>query len=69
MKMLRENVVPAAFLALWRAASGYTLHELGRMRASPIVHATMDLTVTPHVRGASHTSCSEIPGLRSDAEI
>jgi len=29
MRVLRENIVPVVFLALWVAVSGYTLHTLG----------------------------------------
>ncbi len=47
MRALRENVVPVAFLALWVAVSGYTLHALKGLRALRVVEATMDLTVTP----------------------
>ena len=50
MRALRENLVPVAFLALWLAASGYTLHALRGLRALQIVEATMDLTVTPPPR-------------------
>jgi hypothetical protein len=47
MRALRENIVPVAFLALWLAVSGYTLHALKGLRALRVVEATMDLTVTP----------------------
>ena len=47
MRALRENVVPVAFLALWVAVSGYTLHALKGLRALRVVEATIDLTVTP----------------------
>jgi hypothetical protein len=46
MRALRENVVPVAFLALWVAVSGYTLHQLQGLRALRVIEATMDLTVT-----------------------
>ena len=46
MRALRENVVPVAFLVLWVAVSGYTLHALKGLRALRVVQATMDLTVT-----------------------
>ena len=46
MRALRENVVPVAFLALWVAVSGYTLHALRGLRALSAVAATIDLTVT-----------------------
>jgi hypothetical protein len=49
MRALRENVVPVAFLALWVAVSGYTLHALKGLRALRVVEATIDLTVTPPV--------------------
>ena len=69
MKVLRENIVPIAFLSLWVAASGYTLHKLEIMRASPVVQATMDLTVTPRAGPAPHASCTTIPAVRADADI
>jgi hypothetical protein len=47
MRALRENLIPVAFLALWVAVSGYTLHALKGLRALQVVEATMDLTVTP----------------------
>jgi hypothetical protein len=47
MRALRENLVPVAFLVLWLAVSGYTLHALKGLRALRVVEATMDLTVTP----------------------
>ncbi len=50
MRALRENVVPVAFLALWLAVSGYTLHALKGLRALRVVEATIDLTVTPPAR-------------------
>ena len=68
MKVLRENLVPVAFLALWVAASGYTLHRLAGLRPSP-VQATMNLTVTPQLGTAPHASCTELPGLRTEADI
>jgi hypothetical protein len=68
MKLLRENIVPVAFLALWVAASGYTLHRLSGLHAAP-VQATMNLTVTPQLGSAPHASCTELPGLRTEADI
>ena len=47
MRALRENMVPVAFLALWVAVSGYTLHALKGLRALRVVERTMDLRVTP----------------------
>ncbi len=47
MRVLRENMVPVAFLALWLAASGYTVHALTGLRALRVVEATFDVTVTP----------------------
>jgi hypothetical protein len=47
MRWLRDNVVPVAFLALWVAVSGYTLHALKGLQALRVVEATMDMTVTP----------------------
>ncbi len=64
MRALRENVVPVAFLALWVAVSGYTLHTLGGMRA-PRVEATMDLTVTAPPSSPPRAGCSEKPGSPS----
>ena len=55
MRLLRENVVPVAFLALWVAVSGYTLHALKGLRALRVVEATIDLTVSapaPHHHAA-----------------
>lgn len=49
MRALRDNVVPVAFLAVWVAVSGYTLHALKGLRALRVVPATMDVTVTPPV--------------------
>ena len=57
MRALRENVVPVAFLALWVAVSGYTLHTLGSMRAPRVIEATMDLTVTAPLRSTAHAIC------------
>ena len=60
MRLLRENVVPVAFLALWLAVSGYTLHALRGLRALRVVEATIDLTVTPRtVRHVATTSETE----------
>jgi hypothetical protein len=47
MRALRENLIPVAFLALWVAVSGYTLHALKGLRALHVIEATMDVTVTP----------------------
>lgn len=63
MRALRENVVPIAFLALWVAASGYTVHKLEGLRALRVVEATMDLTVTPPLRGATHVTCAHEEAL------
>ncbi len=60
MRALRENVVPVAFLALWVAVSGYTLHTLGSMRAPRVIEATMDLTVTAPLRSTAHAICPEM---------
>jgi len=59
MRALRENVVPVAFLALWLAVSGYTLHKLGGLHGPRVIEATMDLTVTPPLRSTAHASCPE----------
>jgi hypothetical protein len=60
MRLLREIVVPVAFLALWLAVSGYTLHALRGLRALRVVEATMDLTVTPRAgRHMATTSATE----------
>ena len=69
MRVLRENMVPVAFLALWVAASGYTLHRLAGLPATPVVQATIDLTVTPQPGATPHASCTELPGLRTEADI
>ena len=47
MRAFRENVVPVAFLAIWVAVSGYTLHALKGLRALRVVPATIDVVVTP----------------------
>ncbi|HWE25199.1 MAG TPA: hypothetical protein VG496_14765 [Myxococcales bacterium] len=47
MRALRENLVPVAFLAMWLAASGYTLHALRGLRALRAVEGTVTLTITP----------------------
>jgi hypothetical protein len=65
MRALRENVVPVAFLTLWVAVSGYTLHSLERLRAPRVIEATMHLTVTPALRSTPRASCSEKPVLPS----
>jgi hypothetical protein len=60
MRALRENVVPVAFLALWVAVSGYTLHALKGLRALRVIEATMDLTVTrPAPEHAAFTADGE----------
>ena len=57
MRALRENLIPVAFLALWVAVSGYTLHALKGLRALHVVEATIDLTVTsPPVHHVSTVS-------------
>jgi len=61
MRALRENVVPVAFLALWMAASAYTIDALGRMPGPRVVQATMDLTVTAPARAAARASCAHTP--------
>ena len=53
MRALRDNVVPVAFLAVWVAVSGYTLHALKGLRALRVIEATTDVTVTP--RAPRHT--------------
>jgi hypothetical protein len=69
MKALRENIVPVAFLTLWVAASGYTLHRLQGLRELGVVQATMDLTVTAPLRGTPHANCAQVPVLHSAADI
>ena len=61
MRVLRENVVPVAFLALWVAASGYTLHKLSGLHGPGVVAATMNLTVTAPIRSTAHVICPEMP--------
>lgn len=55
MRSLRDNIVPFAFLALWVAVSGYTLHALKGLQALRVVERTMEMRVTPtppeHARG------------------
>jgi hypothetical protein len=55
MKTLRENMIPVAILALWMAASAYTIDAVGRMHG-PRVEATMDVSVTGPLH-AVHASC------------
>ena len=57
MRALRENLVPAAFLALWMGASAYTISAVATMRGARVVEATMDVTVTAPVRATAHASC------------
>jgi len=59
MKALRQNIVPVAFLALWVAASGYTIHSLGGLRSLRVVRATMDMTVTAPAQSPPSASCPE----------
>ena len=59
MRALRENIVPAAFLALWLAASAYTIDALSTMRGPRVVEASMDVTVTSSVDATKHASCVE----------
>jgi hypothetical protein len=59
MRTLRENFVPVAFLALWIAVSGYTLHALSGLSAPRVIEATMDLTVTPLLGSTPHASCTQ----------
>jgi hypothetical protein len=56
MKTLRENMVPVAILALWMAASAYTIDALGKMHG-PRVEATMDVSVTGPLHAAARESC------------
>ncbi len=60
MRALRENVVPVAFLVLWVAVSGYTLHTLGGLHGPRVIEATMDLTVTAPLRSTAHAICPEM---------
>jgi hypothetical protein len=55
MRLFRENVVPVAFLALWVAASGYTLYALKGLEAlrGVPVEATIELTVRPKLAATS----------------
>jgi hypothetical protein len=60
MRALRENFVPVAFLALWVGVSGYTIHALGGMPTTRVIHASMDVTVTPPPsQTAMHANCPE----------
>ena len=59
MKAFRENIVPVAFLAVWMAASGYTVHALGGLQALRIIHATTDMTVTAPAQSTPHASCPQ----------
>jgi hypothetical protein len=60
MRVLRENIVPVAFLALWVAVSGYTLHTLGGLHGPGVIEATMDLTVTAPLHSTAHAICPEM---------
>ena len=59
MRALRENIVPAAFLALWMAASAYTIDALSTMRGPRVIEGSMDVTVTSPVNATAHASCPE----------
>jgi hypothetical protein len=59
MRAFRENIVPVTFLALWVAASGYTVHAMEGLRALRVIQATTDVTVTAPARSAPHASCPE----------
>jgi hypothetical protein len=62
MRVLRENFVPVAFLALWVAVSGYTLHTLGGLPRPRAIEVTMDVTVTAPSPSTAHAICPEIAG-------
>jgi len=59
MKAFRGNIVPVAFLAVWIAASGYTVHALGGLQVLRVIHATTDMTVTAPAQSLSHASCPQ----------
>jgi hypothetical protein len=63
MRAFRENIVPVAFLTLWVAASGYTVHKLEGVRALRVIEATMDMTVTAPMRSTSHVTCAQETAL------
>ena len=64
MRALRENFIPVALLAVWLAASAYTIDALGSMRPSRPIEATMDVTVSAPapVPASAHASCVEEAG-------
>ena len=66
MKTLRENMVPVAILALWMAASAYTIDAVGRMHG-PRVAATMDVTVTGPLH-AARASCPSTTAATASAK-
>lgn len=60
MRVLRENLFPVAFLALWLGVSGYTLYAMRGLRALRVVERTVSFTVTSpsparHVASTSET--------------
>lgn len=59
MRAFRENIVPVIFLALWVAASGYTVHAMEGLRALRVIQATMDVTVTAPAQKTPHASCPQ----------
>jgi hypothetical protein len=58
MRALRENIFPVAFLAVWLAVSGYTLHALRGLRALRAVEGTVTLTITPPSSPSHHVATS-----------
>ena len=58
MRALRENMLPVAFLAVWLAVSGYTLHALRGLRALRAVEGTVTLTITPPSSPSRHVATS-----------
>ena len=59
MRALRENVFPAALLALWMAASAYTIDALSTVHAPRVIEGSIDVTVTSPVHTTTHASCLE----------
>jgi hypothetical protein len=54
MRVLRENLFPVAFLALWLGVSGYTLYAMRGLRALRAVERTVSFTVTSSSSSGVH---------------
>jgi hypothetical protein len=56
MRVLRENLFPVAFLALWIGVSGYTLYAMRGLRALRVVERTISFTVTSSSPAVHHVA-------------